>query len=115
MVHFLSNHKDTSFVELFTGSEVTHIPHPYIDPKLSENDVWDKYGNVIQQAAEADTLVINGDYFLVALILKERLKAKKVTGFIAMQKFNEPSNEIDSEGNIIHKNILRPMQIRWVS
>jgi len=114
-VHFLSNHKDTSFLEEYLKADIERIPHPYIEPDWSEEEVWSNCIETIRCAVDAETLVANGDYFLVGVVLRERLKAGKPTGFIAMKKFNEPSNEKDADGNIVHRNILRPIAVRWIS
>lgn len=113
-VHFMSNHKDVSFLENHFGHEINLVPHPYIEPEWSETEFREKCAQVIARAVAAEILVMNGDYFLVVTILKARLEAGKRTGFIAMKKFNEPSNEKDSEGRIIHRNVLKPVAIRWI-
>lgn len=33
---------------------------------------------------------------------------------MAMKKLNEPSNEKDKEGNLVHHNVLKPVGIRWI-
>lgn len=114
MVYFFSNHTDTAFIESFMNDTVSIIKHPYIEPEWSVSDIEEKCQNEISQAVEAEKLVINGDYTLVAIILKKRFDLGKQTGFIAMKKLNEPSNEKDRFGNIIHRNILKPIGIRWV-
>lgn len=114
MIHFFSNHKDTSAIETLTGEPCTVIPHPYIEPEWSVEEIQDKCATVIQQALDANELVINGDYTLVSIIVLARHQAGKKTGFVAMKKLNAPSSEKDEAGNIIHRNVLKPVAIRWV-
>lgn len=114
MIHFLSNHSDTSAIETITGQPVTVIKHPYIEPEWSVDQVQERCATVIQQALDADKLVLNGDYTLVSMIVIARHQVGKATGFIAMKKLNEPSSEKDADGNIIHRNVLKPVNIRWI-
>lgn len=114
MIHFLSNHTDTSALEAITGESVTVIKHPYIEPEWTVEEIQERCATVIQRAVAAQWLVINGDYTLVSLIVIARHEANKETGFIAMKKLNEPSNEKDADGNIVHRNVLKPVAIRWV-
>lgn len=114
MIHFLSNHKDTSALEIISGEQVSLIPHPYIEPEWSVPELREKCSETISQAVAAEKLVANGDYTLVSLVVIERAKAGKQTGFLGMKKLNTPSNEKDSEGNIVHRNILKPVSLRWV-
>ena len=113
-VHFLSNHK-ASFLEEHLKADIERIPHPYIEPDWSEEEVWSNCIETIRCAVDAEALVANGDYSLVGLVLRERLRTGKPTGFIAMKKLNEPSNEKDAAGNIVHRNVLRPVGVRWIS
>ena len=114
MIHFFSNHKDTAPLVLLTGEQVTVIPHPYIEADWSMDDIRLFCKDAIQEAVTADKLIINGDYSIVSLIVSQRLQKGKKTGFIAMKKMNEPSNEKDENGNIIHRNVLKPIGIRWI-
>ena len=114
MIYFLSNHKDTSAIEAMTGESCTVIPHPYIEPEWTISEIKQRCATIIQQAITAEKLVINGDYTLVSLIVIARHQAGKPTGFMAMKKLNEPSNEKDKEGNIVHRNVLKPIGIRWI-
>jgi hypothetical protein len=114
MITFFSNHADTSFIQEHTGEEVTHIKHPYIEPEWSTVDIIKNCTQEIKQAVEATTLIINGDYTIVSLIVLERFKKGKKTGFMCMKKLNEPTAEKDSDGNIIHRNVLKPIGIRWI-
>lgn len=114
MIHFFSNHKDTKFIEELTGEEVRVIAHPYVEPEWSESEVAERCAAAIEAAVSANKLIINGDYFLVSHIVLSRSAAGKKTGFLAMKKFNEPSNEKDREGRIVHRNILKPVAIRWI-
>lgn len=113
-VTFLSNHKDASFLESYLKLPVEIIPHPYIEPEWNEEQVEERCADVIRKAVEAEILILNGDYFLVAIILRARIMEGKRTGFISMKKYNEPSNRKDSEGRIIHNNILKPIGVRWI-
>ena len=114
MIHFFSNHTDTSAIEELTSDAVTVIPHPYIEPEWSVEEIQTRCFAVIQQAMAAERLVINGDYTLVSLIVLARHQEGKKTGFVAMKKLNAPSNEKDADGNIVHRNVLKPVAIRWV-
>jgi len=114
-MHFFSNHKDVSFIEAHTEEKCMLIQHPYIEPEWSVEEIRSRCAKEIGQAVEAEKLIINGDYTLVAIILLARAEEGKPTGFLAMKKFNEPSNEKDAEGRIIHQNILKPVGIRWIS
>ena len=114
MIYFFSNHTDIEFIKSFCKDSVNVIKHPYIEPEWTTQDVERNCHNEIDLAVEADQLIINGDYTLVAIILKKRFELGKQTGFIAMKKLNEPSNEKDSNGNIVHRNVLKPIGIRWV-
>lgn len=73
-----------------------------------------KCATVIQQATWCEKLVLNGDYTLVSLIVIARRMVFKKTGFLAMKKLNEPTAEKDADGNIVHRNVLKPIAIRWV-
>src|SRR4030042_6047663 len=107
-IAFLSNHKDITFLKSI-GYDVELIIHPYIEPEWSEEQVQQNCAAVINRAVDVDLLVMNGDYFFVAIILKARLAKGKRTGFIAIKKFNEPCPiEKDVEGKIMYKNIVKP-------
>lgn len=114
MIHFFSNHKDTSAIEAITGEPVNVIPHPYIEPEWTVEDVKRNCEKQIAAAVFAERLIINGDYTLVSLILLARRRLGKSTGFLCMKKINEPCSEKDSDGNIIHRNILKPVNVRWI-
>lgn len=114
MIKFFSNHKDTSAIEQITGEKVEVIPHPYIEPEWSVEEVRNNCSGVINDAIDADKLVINGDYTIVSIILLARARAGKLTGYLCMKKLNKPTSEKDADGNIIHKNILKPVNIRWI-
>lgn len=114
MIKFFSNHKDVSYIEKFTGKKCGIIPHPYIEPDWDIEELKEKCSQEIKEAISADELIINGDYTLVSMIVIERHKQNKRTGFICMKKLNEPTAEKDKDGNIIHKNILKPINIRWI-
>ena len=114
MITFFSNHTDTSFIEEYTGEQVRVIKHPYIEPEWTFAQVLTNCKDEINEAVKATKLIINGDYTLVSSIVMERFLQNKRTGFIAMKKLNEPTSEKDSEGNIIHRNILKPINIRWI-
>ncbi len=114
MVYFFSNHKNTSFLEQFLREEVTIIPHPYIEPQWSMEDLIEKCDVEISLALLVDKLIINGDHSLVSYIVVKRNRLGKKTGFITFQKLNEPTKEKDNSGNIVHKNILRPISVRWL-
>ena len=85
-----------------------------MEPEWNEKTILELNKDVIRRAIDAETLVINGDYFLVSYITVRRSGAGKKTGFLAMKKFNEPTSEKDADGRIIHKNILKPVGIRWL-
>jgi len=114
MIHFLSNHKDTSPLEAITGEDVTLIPHPYIEPEWTTAEVGDKCHQVIARAIRAEKLVANGDYTLVSMIVLIRATMGKQTGFLCMRKLNEPTAARDPDGNIVHRNVLRPVGVRYV-
>lgn len=114
MIYFLSNHKDTAFLESLTNEKITLISHPYIDPNWTSNELLENCKGVIDQAVRAERLVANGDYSLLSTIIIRRFKLGKKTGFICMEKLNKPSSERDEAGNIVHKNILKPINIRWI-
>lgn len=114
MVYFMSNHTDVKFLESYLGRDVKIIKHPYIDPEWDAKDIAKFCSDVIDEAVEANYLVLNGDYTLVSIIVLKRAEIGKSSGFIAMKKLNEPSNEKDKDGNIIHRNVLKPVGIRWV-
>lgn len=114
MITFFSNHTDTNYINEFTGEEVELIPHPLLQAEWSVEEIEENCKNEILEAVTAEKLIINGDYTLVAIILKKRFELGKITGFIAMKKLNAPSNEKDQFGNIIHRNILKPVGVRWV-
>lgn len=114
MIHFLSNHKDTQPLKDITGEDVTLISHPYIEPEWTTEQVSAKCRRTIADAVRAEKLVANGDYTLVAMIVLIRATMGKSTGFIAMKKLNEPTAERDADGNIVHRNVLRPVGVRYV-
>lgn len=115
MIHFFSNHKDTSDIEALTGEKVEVIPHPYVKPQWTTMEILcGECSSAIDRAIKADQLIINGDYTLVSLIVLERNRLGKETGFLCMEKLNAPTSERDAAGNIIHQNILKPVNIRWI-
>jgi len=114
MIKFFSNHDDTKELERITGEKVEVISHPYIEPEWTIEDVEEKCGKQIREAVDAEKLVINGDYTLVSMITIKRFLKGKKTGFIGMKKLNKPTNEKDKDGNIVHKNILKPVNVRWI-
>jgi hypothetical protein len=115
MVHFLSNHKDISFLQqYFKGEPITIIPHPVLDPDWSEIEIKEKCQAVIEQAIQADILIANGDYTLVGMILLERSRVDKKTGFLAMKKMSGSDSVRDAEGKITFQNVVKPVGVRWL-
>ncbi len=114
MIHFFSNHKDTSFLEQYFNEQVRVILHPYIEPEWSVDEILTNCKVVIQEAIKAERLIINGDYTLVAIILLERHRLGRPTGFICMRKLSGNKTLIDSDGKIVHQNVLKPVNVRWV-
>lgn len=114
MIKFFSNHTDIKFLEEFTKEEIRLIQHPYIEPEWSIEDIKRKCNKEITEAIIAEKLIINGDYSIVSIIVLARARLSRPTGFICMRKFNEPSTEKDANGNIIHRNVLKPVNVRWI-
>lgn len=114
MIHFFSNHADLTALGELTGEQIILIPHPYVELEWNVEQVKGRCAAAINRALEAERLVINGDYTLVALVVLARKQAGKPTGFFAMKKLNEPTAEKDAEGNILHRNVLKPIQVRWI-
>lgn len=116
MIHFFSSHTDTSFLqEYFKGEEITIIPHPHLDQNWSVSEIREHCRAEIGAAIAADILIANGDYTLVGMILLERSRLGKKTGFFAMKKMNRTEfAKPGSAGQIEYKNIVRPVGIRWL-
>ena len=115
MVYFLSNHRDTSFIkECFSHDEIEVIPHPCLSPDWSAEDIEEKCKDIIEQAVEAETLIMNGDYTLVGLILLERSREGKWTGFLSMKKESSPDITKSPDGKITYSNTVKPVGIRWI-
>lgn len=114
MIHFFSNHKDTSFVTEMTGEEVALIPHPLIEAEWTVEEIKSYCLKEITQAVDAEKLVLNGDYTIVHIISHERSRLGKQTWYISMKKLSEPGweGQKDENGNIVHRNVLRPVAIR---
>lgn len=114
MISFFSNHKDTAAIEALTGEPVEVIPHPYIRPEWTAEDVKEHCAEAIAKAVDAAKLIINGDYTLVSIIVTARYMSGKKTGFVAFEKIGDSETKKDKAGNITHKNILKPVNIRWI-
>lgn len=113
-VYLLSNHKDIAFLKKFyPDSNISLILHPRLDPAWSENEIRIHCSSVISKAVKAGTLIINGDYFLVSLILKARLESGKSTGFVAFEKLSSPDTT-SSDGIISYSNSVKPVRLRWI-
>lgn len=115
MIYFFSNHKDVSFIEELTGQKVERIQHPLIEPDWNEHAVLNNCHEVIQKAVDAEALIINGDYFLVSHIVLQRYMMGRKTGFVAFARKPGDNAVRDKQGNIIHKGVLKPVGIRWIS
>jgi len=114
---FLSNHSDTSPIKSVLGNdiEIEWIKHPYIEAEWNINDIKENCKEVIKKCINVDTLILNGDYTLVYLIVIERFRMKKKTGFISFKKLSKPDGTIKlPDGSIKHSNILKPVGIRWI-
>lgn len=114
MIYFLSNHTDTESVERITGEQVRIIAHPYIEPTWSIEEMRDKCKRTLRAAAEAEKLIINGDYTLVAMVFLERYLLGKKTGFICFEKRGNSQNTKHADGSITHSNVLVPVNVRWL-
>jgi hypothetical protein len=115
MIHFLSNHKDISFLqECFSSDKVEVIPHPCLSPDWSAEDIEVKCKDIIEKSSNAETLIMNGDYTLVGLILLKRSHAGKWTGFLSMKKESSPNVIKNPDGKITYINTVRPVGIRWI-
>lgn len=113
-VFFFSNHKDLSFLKkCFPDKEIVLIPHPLLKPTWTEAEIRINCASVISKAVHADVLIINGDYFLVALILQARLALGKITGFVACEKLNRPDPTI-LNGIVSYSQSLKPIGLRWI-
>lgn len=114
-IHFLSSHSDTSFLEkVFPNNKIFLIKHPFLNSDWSEQAVYIFCKDVIDTAVSAEFLIMNGDYFLVSTILKQRLTAGKYTGFVSFEKVNSPSVDKDVSGAITYTNQLIPKGVRWI-
>uniref|UniRef100_A0A6M3L7D5 Uncharacterized protein n=1 Tax=viral metagenome TaxID=1070528 RepID=A0A6M3L7D5_9ZZZZ len=114
MVYFLSNHKDTSFIEEHLKDSVEVISHPCLSPDWTVDNIQTRCAEEIKKAIEADNLIMNGDYTLVGLILLERARRGKKTGFLAMKKMSGTKMQKDSDGKINYSNTVKPVGIRWI-
>lgn len=115
-IHFLSSHSDTSFLERFFPSNIISlIKHPFLNSDWSEQAVNIFCKDSIDAAVSAEFLIMNGDYFLVSTILKQRLTAGKYTGFVSFEKVNSQSADKDASGAITYTNQLIPKGVRWIS
>lgn len=114
MILFLSNHTDLEPIQRITGEEVKLLKHPYVMPEWTTEELIKECKTVIEQAVNAENLVMNGDYTLVAIILRNRLILDKKTGFLTMKKIENPVTGKDARGVIKHSNVLLPVGIRWV-
>lgn len=116
MIHFFSNHTDTEFLSQHTGEEIQLIRHPYIDPSWSEAETLAECATVMLQAINAEKLIINGDYFIVAHIVIARKAQERPTGFISFEKSIHPDRQTrkDDSGNINYQNTLKPVGIKWI-
>lgn len=114
MIKFLSNHKETTLVEILHGEEVQLIPHPYIQPSWSVADLRRECAAIIADAVSCEKLIINGDYTLVALIAIERFKLGKKTGYVCFEKIGASQAVKQADGTILHSNVLRAVNVRWL-
>lgn len=118
---FLSNHKDTGTLKDILikkglkNPNVVHLAHPYIEPEWTTEEVKENCKFVIELAVNAEHLIMNGDYTLVSVIVLERRKLGKKTGFITMKKLSSPDGaKKQKDGSIKHSNILLPVNIRYI-
>lgn len=113
MIYFLSNHSDTSFLRrFFPIEEIILIPHPLLKPEWDADQIKLQCASEIGKAVQVDTLIMNGDYTLVGLILLERAKLGKRTGFIAFRRIGGGAGVY--KGKISHQAVLEPVGIRWL-
>ena len=114
-IAFMSNHKDTAFIESqFPSERVELIPHPYIEARWTMPMIRFELRDFISRCCEPDILVLNGDYSLVSLIVLERFHLNRRTGFISMEKRNAPDAQKLADGSIRNTNVLVPVGIRYL-
>ena len=113
-ITFLSNHDDlTPLQKFFPDAEIVLIRHPYVEPHWTTDELAARCSETINAAINAAELVINGDYTLVSLVVLNRWKADKRTGFLCMKR-EEARSERGPDGRIRNQNVLTPCGVRWI-